>query len=75
MIVFLYYPLIFQYWMFIPFRYLEASCQILHQPLHNQVISFGANLDIISLIIYAIFPPELPLFTLPFRYCAAWDAR
>ena len=61
--------------MFIPFRYLEASCQIFHQSLHNQVISFGANLEIISLIIFAIFPPKLPLFTLPFRFYAAWDSR
>lgn len=31
----LYHLLIFQCWIFIPFRYLEDNCQILHRSLHN----------------------------------------
>ena len=57
------------------FQTFKANCQILQQPLHNQVISFGSNSEVISLIIYMIFSPlELPLITLPLGYCAAWDA-
>lgn len=57
------------------FQTFEANCQILHQPLHNQVISSGSNSEVISLIIYmTFFPLKLPLINLPLGYCAAWDA-